>query len=54
MPFAFEYLGSDVVRSSTNGLFLLFVVLQPSGQSEVSKFDFHVLIQEEISQLETR
>ena len=52
MPFAFEDFGRDVVRSAADGLLLLALILKLGGQPEVSKLDLHVLVEEEIAELE--
>lgn len=54
MPLPFQYFRSDIVGRAANGLLLFLVELQPSRQSEVTKFDFHVLVQKEVSEFQTK
>jgi hypothetical protein len=44
MAFVLEDLGGDVVGSAAYGFFFLAVVLEFGGETEVSQFDFHILI----------
>lgn len=50
MPLILQYLRSNIIRRSTDGLFLLTLILQPGGQPKISQLDLHILIQEQIPQ----
>lgn len=52
MSLSLQNFWSDIVGRAANGLLLFLVELQPSSQSEVTKFDFHVLVQKEISEFQ--
>ena len=54
MTLVFENLGGDVVGGSTDGFLPFTVVLEAGGKSKVSEFDFHVFIEEEVSEFETK
>ena len=49
---ALKYLRCDVVGSTADGAFALSVELELSGKTEVSDFDLHAVVQEEVAQLE--
>lgn len=40
----------DVVGGTTNGLLLFAVVLEAGSETKVSKFDFHVFVEEQVAQ----
>ena len=49
VPLSLKNFGCNIVRGSTNGLFLLFIILQPRGQTKISQLNLHILIQEQVS-----
>jgi hypothetical protein len=49
---ALEDFGGDVVRRTADGTFPLPVEFEFGGQAEITDFDFHFVVQEEIAQLE--
>ena len=53
MSLSFKNFRGNVVGSSTYSFLLLLVVFKSGGQSEISKFDFHVFVEEQVSQLQT-
>jgi hypothetical protein len=48
----FQNLGSNIVRSTTNGSLALAVELQFGCKTEIPDLDFHLVVKEEISKLE--
>lgn len=52
MSLAFQYLRSDIIRSPTNSLLLLLIILQLGGQSKISKLDFQVIIEKQIPEFQ--
>ena len=49
---AFEDLRGDIVGSSTNGSLTLSIELKFGGQTEITYFDLHLVVEEEISEFE--
>ncbi len=45
--------GRDVVRRAADGFLLLALELQFGGQAEVAQFDLHLVVQEQVAQLQT-
>lgn len=48
---AFKDLRSDVIRSSTDCSFPLAVEFELCGESEISDFDFHLIVEEQVTEL---
>lgn len=42
----------DIIGSSTDGLLLLALVLELGGKPKVSELDFHIFVEEEVSEFE--
>ena len=49
---AFKHLRSDVVRSTTDGSLALAIELQLGSETEITDFDLHFVVKEEIAELE--
>lgn len=49
---AFKDLRSDVIRCSTDCSFPLTVEFELRGESEISDFDFHLIVEEQVTELE--
>ena len=49
---ALKHLRSDIVRSTANGALALSVELEFRGETEVTDLDFHLVVQEEVTQLQ--
>jgi hypothetical protein len=49
---AFEYFWCDVVWRTTNGPLLLSVKIELCGETKVSQFDLHLIVEEQVAELE--
>lgn len=49
---ALQNLWRDVVRCATNGALFLSVVVQLGSQAEIAKFDLHLVVKEQVTQLQ--
>lgn len=52
MAFIFKNLRSNVVWSTADGLLLLPFIFEAGGQTEIAQFDFHIFIQEQVTEFE--
>ena len=50
--FAFKHLGRDVIRRSTDCALLLAVEIELGGQAEVAQLDLHLVVEEQVAQLQ--
>ena len=50
--FAFQYFWCDVVRSSADCSFSLSVKLQFSGETEITNLDLHLVVEEQVTELQ--
>ena len=53
MSLAFENLRGYVVGSSAYSFLLFLVVFETSGQAEVTELDFHIFVEEQVTELKT-
>ena len=53
MSFSLKDFRCNIIGRSANGLFLFLIVLQPCGETKVAQLDFHIFIQEQVTELET-
>ena len=49
---AFEHLGSDIVRSTANSALALAIKLELGSEAEVTDFDLHLVVEEEVAEFE--
>jgi hypothetical protein len=49
---SFQHFRRDVVRSTANGSFLFSIKIELGSQTEVTQFDLHFIIDEQIAQLQ--
>ena len=49
---SFEHFGGDIIRRTTNGSLPFTVKFKFGCQAEITDLDFHLVVQEQISQLQ--
>lgn len=52
VPLRLQYLWSDVIGRSADGLLLLPVEVNARGQSEIPDLDVHMLVEEQVAQFQ--
>jgi len=49
---SFQDFWSDIVRCTTNGSFSSSVKFELGGETKISNFDFHLIVEEQVTKLE--
>ena len=54
MAFIFKNFRSYVVGGATDSFFLLPIILESGCEAKISQFDFHVLVEKEVTEFKAK